>query len=421
MKTKIEKLPKSKVKLRIELSEDEFAKFRQRAFLRLSTQTDIKGFRPGKAPEDLIKNKIGKDKIFQEALEMCLPETYFAALKKEKITPVADPQVKIEKYEQEKPLVYTAEVDVLPEFDLPDYKKVKVKAKKVQVGEKELKESLVGLQKSYAEYKDKKEAVADGDKIEIDFEGYLKGVKIDQLTSKVHPLVLGEGGFIPGFEEKLVGMKKGDTKEFNMKMPEKLRDKFLAGKNVKFKIKVLKVQEVILPKLDDKFAKKIAKGKNLTELKKELKKSLQKRAELTEQRKLETELLNKLAEKTDIEIPENLVKNEQFKMLADLQQNIESKGLPFAKYLESIGKKEEEFLKDLAVQAEKAVKIGLLIGKIKQKEKVKVAVSEIEQELEMLKRSGYKIEDEEKARKRIKLTLENQKTLAKLIDYATGK
>ena len=409
------------MKLRIELSEDKFAKFRQRAFLRLSTQTDVKGFRPGKAPEDLIKGKIGKDKIFQEALEMCLPETYFEALKKEKITPVVDPKIKIEKYKQGKPLVYTAEVDVLPEFDLPDYKKEKVKSKKVQVGEKELRQSLVGLQKSYAKHKDKKGAAAKGDKVEIDFEGYLKRVKIEQLTSKNHPLVLGEGGFIPGFEDKLVGMKKGQEKEFNLKMPQKLRDKFLAGKTIKFKIKMLRAFEVILPKIDDKFAKKIAKGKTLAELKKELKKSLQKRAELAEQRRLETELLNKLADKTDIAIPESLVKNEQFKMLADLQQDVESKGLPFAKYLESIGKKEEEFLKALAVQAEKAVKIGLLVGKIKQKEKVKVAAAEIEQELEMLKRSGYKIEDEEKARKRIKLTLENQKTLVKLVDYATKK
>lgn len=421
MKTKVEKLPKSQIKLKIELSEDEFSKFRQSAFLRLSSQADIKGFRPGKAPEDLQKDRIGKDKIFQEALEMCLPQTYFNALKENNITPVADPEIKIKKYEDDKPLKFSAQVDILPDFQLPNYHQVKLKAKKIKVGPKEIQGSLESLQKSYAKYEDKKEASQKRDKVEIDFEGYIKGVKIDQLVSKNHPLVLGEGNFVPGFEDKLIGLKKGEKKEFSLKMPTKLRDKFIAGKQVKFRVKMNRVQKVILPKLDDEFAKKITKDKNLEQLKAELKKTLEKRTKLGEQRRLEVELLNKLSKKTDIDLPESLVKNEQFRMFVDIQKDIESKGIPFSKYLESIGKNDEEFLKGLREQAEKAVKIGLIIGKIKQKEKVKVDENEVEEELNLLKRSGYQIEDEKQARQKIQITLENQKILKKLVDRAIRK
>ena len=419
MKTQLERLPNSRVKLKIELSEDEFAQYYQRVFLRLSSQTDVKGFRPGKAPEDLIRNKIGEDKIFQEALEMCLPATFFEAVKKEKLQPVADPDIKVEKYNNDQPLVYTAEIDILPDFKLPDYRKFKIQNSKIKISEKEVQDSMKGLQKAYATYEDKKEPAEKGDKVEIDFAGSIKGAKIEQLTSKNHPLILGEGGFVPGFEEKLVGLKAGQNKEFDYTMPDKLRDQFLVGKKVKFKVKMLKVQKVVLPKLDDEFAQKIAKGKKLAQVKKEVGESLQKRAELEEKKKAEAELLNKLAEKTEMEIPRSLVKNQQYKMMTDIQKDIESRGIPLAKYLESIGKTEDELNREMATQAGKSVKIGLIIGKIKEAEKITASKAEIDKELAMAKRSGYPIEDEELVKKRIKISLENQKTVEKLIDIAS--
>jgi len=173
MEIKSEKLPNSQVKLQITLSTKEFAPFSEQAFLRLSDSTDLKGFRPGKAPQNLIRAKIGEDKIFQEALEICLPKTYFEAVKKEKLTPVSDPEIKIDKYDEGKPLAYTAIVDIISEFKLPDYKKIKITKKTVKVGEKELQKSLEDLQKSYAEYEHKKDSAQKGDKIEINFDGYL--------------------------------------------------------------------------------------------------------------------------------------------------------------------------------------------------------------------------------------------------------
>ena len=418
MEIKSEKLPNSQVKLQITLSTKEFAPFSEQAFLRLSDSTDLKGFRPGKAPQNLIRAKIGEDKIFQEALEICLPKTYFEAVKKEKLTPVSDPEIKIDKYDEGKPLAYTAIVDIISEFKLPDYKKIKITKKTVKVGEKELQKSLEDLQKSYAEYEHKKDSAQKGDKIEINFDGYLKSVKVEQLASKNHPLILGQGGFIPGFEDKLVGAKKGETREFELKMPTKLRNQILAGKTINFKVTINEVWDVVLPQIDEKFAQKVAK-KPLVEMKKELLASLKKRTELEVDRAAQQEVVTKIAEKTEIEIPRSLVEKEQLHEMHHLREDIESKGLNFADYLSSIGKKESELVSELEKQAQQRIKISLILAKIRDIEKIKVSQKDVDREWEILSRSGYKTEDEEPAKAQIERHLETANVLNFLVDLAS--
>jgi len=418
---KIEKKQESntKIKLTIEVSKKDWADFYQRAFLRLSSDVDIKGFRAGNAPKQLIEDRIGKDKIFQEALEMALPQTYLKALQKEKIKPVADPDIKIEQHEQGKPLVYSATIDIIPQIKLPDYKKITLKKKKVKVTKNDIDKTLKDIQKSQSTYKPIKRPTKKGDKIEIDFEGYVKGVKIDQLTSKNHPLILGEGGFVPGFEDKLVGLKKGDKKEFKLTLPKNLRDKSLADKVVEFKVEAKEVFETELPELNDELAKKISKFKTLKELKADAEKALIKRAEFNEKKRLESELINKISQKVDIELPESLVRKEQERLMQQFRQDIESKGLVFADYLSNIGKDEKQFTADLKSQAKKTVKVSLVMREIIQIENIKVAPSEIEKELDTLKKSGYPVQDEKAAKRELSHRVEYQKAVEKLLKYAT--
>lgn len=380
MKVTIQKQPKSQVELTVEVTPKELDPYLDQAASNLSKDTNISGFRPGKAPRNLVEQKVGVFKVYEEAANLALPKTYTKALIDNDIEAIGPPQIKLEKLAPGNPMVYKANVSVLPEIDLPDYKKIKVKKKEIKVEDKQIEATLKELQKSRAKIKTVKREAQKGDRVEVDFKTYLNKVPVENGESKNHPLTLGQGYFVPGFEDKLLGMKEGEEKEFTLRFPKEYHQKHLADKDVDFKVKMNLVQEVELPEINDEFAQSLGKFKDLKALKDQLKDNLKVEMETKEKSRLEMKIIDEIASQVEIEIPEVLLEAEHNKMIQELKGMIEAQGGKFENYLKSVKKTEEELKEQFKEQAEKRVKIGLILRTIAKKEDIKISDQEIEEE-----------------------------------------
>lgn len=420
MKHKLDRFPKSRIKLEITLASDEFKKYMDTAFEHLSKGVEIEGFRAGKAPRAMLEKKIGRDRIFSHALEHAIPNSLAEVASKEKIHPVAEPKVAMKKFPMEdKPseeLIFEAEFDILDELKLPDWKKIKVKIDKPEkVQPKEVDEVLKNIQRSRAKYNKVSRALQNKDRAEIDFEGKVDNVKVDQLTSKNHPFVLGTGYFLPDFEKNIIGMKIEQEKQFKIKIPKDVKDQFIAGKEVDFKVKINLVEEVILPKLDDKFAKEFGKVKDLKQMEAEIEKSVENRKKSQSQQKTQNNILESISVETKIDIPDSLIEKELDRMLNQIREDIEMRGLTFGDYLNSLNRTEQDLRKDMRGQAEKSVKIALIINEIARNENIQVTDKEIEDEVKRYEAMGKKIERNQDVDRYMQNVVSHRKTIELLI------
>lgn len=425
LKVEKKKLPKSKIKLNVTLSKKELDKFREQAVEKLNSEIDIPGFRKGKAPKMRVIEKAGEARIDSEALDLVLPQTTALAFAKSKTFPVNRPKVTIKQFEKNKDLKFSLEAEIMPKAKLPDYKGLKVKKEKGKITENDLKASLANLQKQMAEHKDKKEGLKKGDWAEINFEGKIRGVKLDKLCSKNFPFIVGETKFIPGFEKELLEMKKGEEKEFTTRMPKDFPDEETKGKEIDFAVKINNIKEVILPKIDQSFAKKLG-AKDVADLKKRFKTAILNQKEQEILRKYQNDLLEKVVEGIKVDIPQGLIDNESQRLLAEFTKGLSLSGTNVEDYLKRVKKTKEEFDKDLKIQAEKNVKIGLALSEIGKIEKIKVTETEIEAETEHLinagmqqgaKKSelvkGYENED---GKRYVENLVRNRKTVERLVE-----
>lgn len=384
MEIKKEVLPKSKVKLNIKVSSPEMRGFFDRAYKKLAPNVEVKGFRAGSAPRSLTISAIGENRLNSEIVDLALQETYSEAIKKENILPVAPPQVNVKVLKDSTvdtaELEYDVEVDVLPEVKVGDYKKIKVNPpaggkldKEIKVTDEEVEHVFSHLQRQRAEFKDIDRPLKEGDRVEVNFEGFEKSVKLENLSSQHYPVILGSGTLIPDFEKNLVGLKKSDKKEFSIDIPEASSKEKQASpersRRVDFKVEVLETQEVILPKLDNEFAKNFQKN-TLEDLKNAVKDDIILQKKDVQKRNLENEVLDKLVEITKTEIPESLIHQEIERQINDIRSKVAPMGMTFEEYLESLKKTEEEFRKDLEPQAKKMITVGLALGEIVKAEKI---------------------------------------------------
>lgn len=268
-----------------------------------------------------------------------------------------------------------------PKIKLAKYKGLKVKKNKLEVKEEEVKKALDYLQNSRAKIITVNRPAKRGDRLEIDFEVHQAEVKIENGTSKNHPLILGRGNFLPGFEEKLEGMKGGQGKEFSLKAPTDWPNQKIANKNLDFKVKMNLVQERELPEVDDGFAKSLGNFDSLEALKKSIKEGLFGEKEIKERQRIRMELIEKIAQDSEIKVPEILIKEEIEKMINEFRISIKNIGLDFDRYLKEIKKTIEDLKKDWRKEAEKRVKIGLCLREIAKKENIEVSEEEVKEKI----------------------------------------
>jgi len=225
-------------------------------------------------------------------------------------------------------------------------------------------------------------AAKDGDKVEVDFDVYLDGVVIEGGSAKKQPIILGEGNFIPGFEENVIDMKKEDRKEFKLKFPKDYFQKNLAGKECDFKIKLVSVNEVVLPEINDEFAKGLGQFKDVADMKTKIEENLVKEAEQKESQRLQAAILEGIIEKSEFgKLPAVLIDSEKERMIQEIKQDLESQGLNFEKYLEHLKKSEDDLKEGFTKQADKRAKSVLLTRQVALDEKIKVEDKEIDDEV----------------------------------------
>jgi len=367
MKSTIKKLPKSEVELEIRVSAEEFGRFIEQAILNLGGDLEIKGFRKGKAPKNIIEERIGLEKILIEAGDLAVNETYKKAVLENKIEVIFQPKIEIKKLAKGSDLVFSARTAVLPEIKLPDYKKIasETKRNKAVVEEKEIEDTFKWLQKSRAKFTLKNQLAQKGDFVEIEYwSAQIQG------EGQKDAFILGEGHFIPGFEEKIIGMKSGEEKE-NITLNKD-------NKEITLKVKVISVQNVELPELNDQFAKSLGEFENLDALKKNIKQGLILEKEQAETQRVRQEILERISEKIKAEIPEVLIENEQKQMLENLKKMVSERlKISFGDYLSKVKKTEKEILDSFLPAAQKKVRNFLVLREIGKREKVEVSEEEL--------------------------------------------
>ena len=372
MSSKVEKLKGGKVKFTVVVAPSEMVGYFNQAFEKVAPEVKLPGFRPGKAPRPLVESAVGVSRIISEALDMAIKKSYFEALTEHEITPVSEPNIVINKYptygatpeEIKEDFEYSIEVAVFPEVKVGDYSKLKVDLpKKEEAKEEDIQKILDNLLKQKANFKEVDREVKKGDFVELSYEGTLKGVRIDAMCSKNHPMVLGEGNLIPGFEEEVVGMKKGEKRSFKIKFPKDYHSKEYAGKDAEFSVELENLKEVELPAFDDQFAMGFGE-KTPEDLKKAIKKNLEHEIEHRHESEIEMSVIDKILPIVSVEIPESMVEREANRMIEEYKGQLQKMGMTFDSYLESLKKTEADLRKDFSKTAEKNVKVGLLIGHI---------------------------------------------------------
>ncbi|MFA5069747.1 MAG: trigger factor [Patescibacteria group bacterium] len=394
MKVEVKKLPKSLAELTIEVSVFELQPFLLNTAANMSKEMNFPGFRPGKAPYDMVKERVGEAAIYQEAAEDIIRKTYPRAVIEQGLEAVGQPKITLEKLAPGNPVVYKALVSLLPKIELGDYKKTRARKKQISVEQKEIDKALKDLQRMYGKEISVERQAVRGDKVEIDFDVYLDKVPLEGGSSKKHPLIIGEGSFIPGFEENLVGMAKEQVKEFKVRFPKDYHKKDLANRLAEFKVKMLAVYKIELPPLDDNLAKMAGKFENFAGLQKQFSDNIKKGKDEREEQRFEIEILDDIMSKSKFgEIPELLLDSELSKMISELEHDVTHQGMKFEDYLKALKKSVEDLKNELKPTAEKRIKTALIIRHIAKEEKIEVEPKEIESEIKKTKET-YKNQPE---------------------------
>lgn len=386
MKIDNKKLENAIVELTVAFDVDEWKETQKKALNKLAKKVKIDGFRPGKAPIAMVKARVSKGSILEEATDMILQANFVKILNDAKVEPLAQPALNINKVSEEE-LEVRILVPVKPEVELGEYKGLEVKKTRVTVTKKEIEEQLTNYQSQFAELSVKEDGnVADGDTAVIDFEGFIDGVAFEGGKGENYPLEIGSGSFVPGFEEQLIGMGVDKEEEIKITFPKDYGAVDLAGKEAVFKVTVHEIKEKHLPEIDDELAKdvNIDGVETLDQLKDHIKANIKTRKENENEQKFMDDIYDALIANSKVETSEALLKEEQEMLLKEIEQNLQRQGLNFEVYEQFTGKNKDAIKEDVKPQAEKRVKINAILAAIIEEEKLVVSDEELETELQTI-------------------------------------
>ncbi len=377
MKFEVEDLGATKKRLKVEISADDVEKALNKAYAELNKSVKIEGFRPGHAPKGILEKRYGKG-VEADMLEKLIPAHYFQAAQEAGIIPVDNPKFDEGNFEIKKgqPISFVAEVEVRPEIALSEYKEIEVPEEELTVSEEEVSEALEELRdvNSTLETLVEDRPSVDGDYAVIDFEGFVGGAPIQGGKAENYALNLGSGSFIPGFEEQITGMKKGDEREIKVTFPENYKNRELAGKEAAFKIKLSEIKKKVLPALDDDFAKDTRIASTLEEMKAAVREDIlaHKRRGLIEKQK--DKVMEELGKRNDFELPASLVDREFKALQARHRRELLSSGMK----AEEAGEEMKRFEEEAKKAAADRVKVSLVLATISDREGIIISDAELE-------------------------------------------
>ncbi len=359
-----------------------------RAAEALSHKLDIKGFRKGKVPQDILEKHVGKARLFEEAGYSAIEKTYKALFKEHDLHPVGQPKVEIKKLAPGNPLLFSITIALVPDVVLPDYRALAKKAiadrKAVEVKPEEVEETVSHIQKSRRKEVLVARPAKKGDLTELDFEVRIAGVKLDGGDSRNHPVILGESKFIPGFDEYIEGMQAKEEKTFSLKVPEDYYQEQLRGKLLDFAVTVNAVYELALPALDDEFAQSLSAFDTLEALEKDIAQNIRKEKEAKETERIRKLFAEEAAEKATIDLPDMLVDQEVNKMISELEQSVTREDVGFESYLLGIKKTRDDLKKEFRKQAEVRVRVALVLAEIAKRENIELDEADVRRKTEQV-------------------------------------
>ena len=383
----------------IKIEGDEWTSAIDKAYKKKNKEVKIDGFRKGSAPKDIFIKKFGVESLYMDAVDDAVSKAYTKLINDEKLIPVVEPKLDVKKV-NEKGVEFLFTVITKPEIKLGDYTKLGIKKEKAKVTKAEIAEEIKHLQDQMAEIVVKeKGAVAKGDTAVIDFDGKVDGKPLDGGKGENYPLEIGSNTFIPGFEDGLIGLKSGETKELKLKFPENYVEN-LKGKDVTFEVTVREIKTRKLPEINEEFFKDLGYEdmKTKEELETEVENTLKdkKQAELND--KYTEACLEKACENMKVDLNEEIIDDEVHHLLHQFETKLKQQGLTIEQYYQFTGQDHEAMHKQMEGDAKKRVLIRYLLEEVASKEKIDFTDKEVKAKAkEMADNYGITIEDLEKA------------------------
>ncbi|WP_298201758.1 trigger factor [Desulfosporosinus sp.] len=382
MSVSVEKLEKNVVALEVTVEAEKFVSAVNQAAKVLAKKVNVPGFRKGKAPRRMVEQHVGKEALYDEALDQLVGPAYAEAVIESGIDPVDRPSVDLVQIEEGKDLIFKAKVMVKPEVELGDYKGLKVEQGAAVVTEEEVNEALKSKQEQHARLITLEEGkVENDDTVTLDFEGFTDGVAFIGGKAENYELVIGSGTFIPGFEEGLIGTEIGHPVDVNVTFPDEYHSAELAGKEAVFKTVIKKIQRKELSALDDEFAKDVSEFETLDELKTDLRNKLMKTTEVRVKDEHAKAIVAKVVDNASVEIPEVMITERIRVMLDDLSRNLAQQGMTLEQYYQYTDSTEEAMQEQVRPQAAESVKMDLVLETIAKAEGIEVTEDEVDEEI----------------------------------------
>jgi trigger factor len=378
MKVNVEDISSIKKKVDVEIAEDQVTKEVDSSYGELRKKAKIKGFRPGKVPRNILERHF-KDYVKAEVMEKLVKDTYPAVLSEAHLHPVSDPMIDPGELEIGKPFQYSATVEVKPDLKLEEYLGLNIEGKKEESKDEEVEERLKSLQNLHANLKTVPESrsIQPGDFVMVDYEARMNDKPLEEGKAIDFTVEVGSGGFIPDFEEKLIGLRPEEEKEIEVSFAEDYGYKKWAGKTISFHVKIKEIKEKILPPLDDEFAKDLGDYSSLEELRLKLKAEIEKEKQLALERQLKDQMVDRLLQANTFAVPESLVEEQTKTLVSDTKLRLVTQGVD----LKNLGVSEEKLLEDYREVATKQVRTFLILEKIADQEGITVTDGETEDRL----------------------------------------
>lgn len=425
MSLQVENLEKNMAKLTIEVSAEEFEKAIEKAYQKNKGKMSVPGFRKGKVPRKMIEKMYGTSVFYEDAANEIIPEAYANEVENCDLDIVSQPSIDVVQIESGKSFIFTAEVATKPDVELGQYKGVEVEKKTAEVTDEEVDKALADEREKQSRMVPVSDrAVADGDMVTIDFEGFVDGKAFEGGKGTDYPLTIGSHSFIDTFEEQLIGKNIGEEVEVNVTFPEQYQAAELQSKPAMFKVNVKEIKQKELPELDDDFAQDISDFDTLADYKEDLKKKLLEKKEEEVKAQFEEDVVEKVVADAKMEIPDPMVDMQVRQMAENFARRMSSQGLTMEQYMQFTGMTEDKLVEQMRPQALKTIQSRLVLEAIVKAENIEVTEDEFKAELEKMA-SMYQMEVDklnelisDKEKESMKLDIAVQKAVDFIVEQA---
>ena len=428
MSLQVEKLENNMAKLTIEVPADDLEKALQSAYMKQKNKIAMPGFRKGKVPRQMIEKMYGPEIFYDDAANALIPKVYSEAYEECELEIVSRPEINVVQIEKGKSFIFTADVATKPEVKLGEYKGLEVDKVSTRVTQKEVDAKIQEeAEKNAREVVVTDRAVADGDEVILDFEGFVDGEAFEGGKGENYPLTIGSGSFIPGFEEQLVGAEAEKEVEVKVTFPEDYHAEELKGKEAVFKCTVHEIKAKELPEIDDEFAAEVSEFDTLEEYKADVKAKIKEQKAADGKRNQEDQAVEQAVKNAEYEIPQPMIETQTTQMVEDFAQRIQSQGITLEQYFQFTGLTAEKMMEDMRPQAIKRIETRLVLEAVAKAENIEITDEKIDEELAKMAES-YNMEVEklkefmgENEKKQMKEDLAVQEAVTFLVENAVEK